>query len=141
MRPASMLRRVLAVVVDFFVLYGVWAALGISGAGRNYPDWSGLGIILLFFVLIDLPLTALFGLSAGRAVAGIRVLRVADGRPPGWVRAALRIALVIVTSPVGLLYWTAETEWLHIFGGKTSHHPRFWWDAAAGTALVRPASR
>jgi hypothetical protein len=55
-----MLRRVLAVVVDFFVVYAVWAAVGIFAAGRDHPEFSSARI-LLYLAAVDLPLTAFFG--------------------------------------------------------------------------------
>lgn len=135
MQPAPMLRRVLAVVVDFFVVYAVWAAVGIFVAARDHPEYSSAGI-LLYLVAIDLPLTTFFGLSVGRAVAGIRVLRVSDGHAPGLARAGLRIAIVTLTGVVGLLYWSLALSLNHYFDIGLGRF-RLWWDAAAGTALVR----
>jgi hypothetical protein len=130
-----MLRRVLAVVVDFFVVNTVWGAVGTFAASRDHPEYSYAGI-LLYLVAIDLPLTAFFGLSAGRAAAGIRVLRVSDGHAPGVARAGLRIAIVTLTGVVGLLYWTFAMSLGHFFDTSLGRF-RLWWDAAAGTALVR----
>jgi hypothetical protein len=134
-----MLRRVLAVVVDFLVVYALWVVVGIFTVARGHPEYSSAGIVL-YLAAIDLPLTAVFGLSPGRAVAGIRVLRVSDGRAPGFARAALRIAIVTVTGVFGLLYWSLATGINHYFAADLGRF-RLWWDAAAGTAVMRPATR
>ncbi|HEV2475498.1 MAG TPA: RDD family protein [Candidatus Dormibacteraeota bacterium] len=130
-----MLRRVLAVVVDFVVLYVVWVGVGLLVVRLSLPVTPGSGIPV-YILAIDLPLTAAFGSSVGRCVAGIRVVRLSDGRAPGLPRAALRILLVLLTGPIALLYWTVAhdiTYWL-----RTPLGPfRLWWDSAAGTAIVR----
>ena len=128
-----MLSRVVALTVDFFVIYAVWTVVGIVLAQSDLPQYSSAGIAL-YLLVIDVPLTALFGASAGRFLAGIRVLRTADGRPPGWARAFLRVALVAATGPVGLGYWLVASFFGIRLGGS-----RLWWDVAAGTALVRRA--
>lgn len=97
-QPATMLRRVLAVVVDFLVLYAVWVAVGLTVVSFRLPVNPGVGLPMVL-VAVDLPLTAAFGLSIGRAVAGIRVIRLSDGQAPGLLRAALRIGLVLLTGP------------------------------------------
>lgn len=135
MQPATRLRRVVAVVLDFFVLYALWAAVGIAMAQFSHQELSGLGLVV-YFLLIDLPLTALQGASPGRFLAGIRVRRTVDGSAPGWPRAALRIALVAVTGLAGMLYWTIALGVEHYSDIKLGRL-RLWWDAAAGTDLVR----
>ena len=135
MQPATMLRRVFAVVVDFLVLYAVVLTVGLSVAGLGHPEFAFLGPVI-FVVAIDLPLTALAGLSAGRWAAGIRVVRQSDGRAPGWTLALVRIALVVSTGIVGILYWNFAYYAAHFWGAELGPL-RLWWDAAAGTELVR----
>jgi hypothetical protein len=75
-------------------------------------------------------LTAFNGVSAGRWVARIRVVRVADGRPPGLWAALLRTGLVVLTGWFGLFSYSLRVRFLG------AAPPRMWWDAAAGTQLV-----
>ena len=138
-QPATMVRRVLAVVVDFLVLYAVWIAAGLTIVDLRIPVTPGVGVPLML-VAIDLPLTAAFGLSVGRAVAGIRVIRLSDGHAPGLLRAALRIALVVLTGPFALLFWSVAHGITYVCGIPLATF-RLWWDAAAGTAIVRSTRR
>lgn len=135
MLPASMLRRVAAVVVDFLFIYAFWVAFGLLMVAMSLPSYAWLGVAV-YLIAIDLPLTARFGLSLGRAATGIRVIRLSDGQAPGWRRAALRIALVVVTGAPGLLIWNLALGGAHFLGANLGPF-RLWWDAAAGTALVR----
>ena len=130
-----MLRRVLAVTVDFFVLYLVWVVVGAVIVELRHPEYSSLGLAV-YFLAIDLPLTALYGASAGRFLSGIRVRRTADGREPGWARAALRIVLVVSTAPAGFLYWSIAHAVVQYLDPRLGRF-RLWWDVAAGTELVR----
>src|SRR5579864_7095666 len=133
--PVTMLRRVLAVVIDFLVIYmfaGIVAGVAYAVSVTQLAGWG----VPLYFLLVDLPLTAVLGLSVGRMAAGIRVVRLSDGRAPGLSRAALRIGLVVTTGPFGLIYWNFIYGIAHFWG--TSIGPfRLWWDWAAGTAFVR----
>ncbi|HET9780767.1 MAG TPA: RDD family protein [Candidatus Dormibacteraeota bacterium] len=133
--PASRLQRAEAVVVDFFCVYLFWISFGLVIDGLGQPSYSGLGIAV-YFICVDLSLTAMFGLSPGRAAAGIRVIRVSDGGAPGLRRAALRIALVVVTGVPGVVYWDVASI-VDYFLGTSFGSARLWWDALAGTAVVR----
>lgn len=130
-----MLRRVAAVVVDFLFIYALWLAFGLLMVAISRPSYAGLGVAV-YLLAIDLPLTARFGLSPGRVATGVRVIRLSDGQAPGWRRAALRIALVVVTGVPGLLIWNLALGGAHFLGLSLGPF-RLWWDAAAGTALVR----
>ena len=119
--PASLVRRSLAVFIDFLVAFGVWVGAGVALRGAWW--------LLILFVL-DVIVTATWGSSPGRWICGIRIVRVADGEAPG-VRAALvRTALVFTTGWLGVV---AVAIAAHVH-----HNPgeRMWWDAAAGTRLV-----
>lgn len=125
MTPAGGVRRILAVFIDFFVFFALWLALGVFIAvGSIY-------YALAVFFLVDVALTSLFGVSAGRFLSGIRVARIDGGRPGPW-RALVRTALVFATGWAGLL-WVSLSLWWDRDGGMSS---RLWWDAAAGTRLV-----
>lgn len=129
-------QRILAVFIDFVVL----CALGISMLiavlnflpALNNPigGYVWLGI----FFVIDLVMTALWGLSLGRFALGIRVIRLDDGRSPGLPRALARIALVLLT---GVFAIPSRTGSGRTYLGLPD---RFWWDRAAGTLLVRSRS-
>jgi hypothetical protein len=122
MQPATALRRIFAVFIDFWVLGALWIGVGV--VSRN-----GLGIVL--FLMIDLLLTAFTGQSIGRLATRIRVVRMDGGGAPGIPRALARIAIVITT---GWVFPLATSRGLHVgYGGLPR---RFWWDAAAGTILV-----
>ena len=65
--PASVLRRVVAVVVDFLVIYVFVGVIAAFSYALSAPQFAGWGLVL-YFVLIDLPLTAFLGQSVGRMV-------------------------------------------------------------------------
>jgi uncharacterized RDD family membrane protein YckC len=127
LQPANGLKRVLAVFVDWFVLTVVSIAVGILPNSSLY-----YGVAL--FLLIDVGLTAFFGLSAGRFVTRIRVVRVSDGGPPGLWAAVLRTGLVAITGWIGLFYYSLSLRF------RDAAPPRMWWDSAAGTQLVLAAA-
>ena len=93
--------------------------------------WFALAVLLLFLVLVVVPQRRV-RCSLGKAIFGIRVVRT-DGRPPGFVRSAVRLAAwaidgVALLLPVGL--------WLAIL---TPGHRRVG-DYLAGTYVVRPSA-
>jgi RDD family len=130
MTQASGVRRILAVFVDAFVFFAIWGAVGLIA--RTGTIFYALGI---FFVL-DTLLTSFFGVSAGRQLAGIRVARSTGGRP-GIVPALIRTALVFLTGWVGLLVISVWLAVLRMFESDRPIPSRMWWDAAAGTQMVR----
>ncbi len=111
------MRRGLATFIDFGVFYAIWAVFGI------FVATAPLYFALRLFLFIDLVLTAPWGLSLGRFLTGIRVLRT-DGRRPGLPRALLRIALVLLTGWIGLFVFLFISP------------DRMWWDAAAGRFVM-----
>lgn len=133
--PASTLQRAVALVVDFLFFWSIVLGLGLASNVASVPTYAGMAYLVAFLVW-DLALTALWGLSVGRAVAGIRVIRLADGGAPGFARAAARIGLVLTTGVVALVYWTFAYEIAYQLGPRLGPF-RLWWDSAIGTALVR----
>ena len=121
---ASSARRAVAVFVDFCVYFSLWGVLD-----SLLPVGSSLYVLILILA-IHVVATAYRGLSPGRLVTGIRVVRTTDDLPPGHLAALLRTALVVATGWLGmfafLLTLRAEEE-----------SPRLWWDAAARTRLRR----
>ncbi len=125
---ASFTRRALAVFIDVFVVYAMWA---VSGALiRVGSFYYALG----FFFVLDVCLTAFLGVSLGRWITRIRVARP-DGSRPGPVAALIRTAIVFLTGWVGLLVFLVTTLLGH-WGFEGLTPTRMWWDAAAGTRLV-----
>ena len=126
---AGGLNRALAVFVDTLVFLAIWTAVGfvIPYGSLLY----GLGV----FLLMDVVLTAFFGLTVGRFVTRIRVVRAADGGQPGLFAALVRTGLVVISG------WIGPFAYLLSLRAFAQGPPRMWWDAAAGTRLVSAASR
>ncbi len=125
---ATAMRRMLAVFIDFFVIYGAWGAFG--PLSRVFSFYYALG----FFFVLDVCLTAFRGVSLGRWLTGIRVVKL-NGGEPGLGAALLRTAIVFLTGWVGLLIFLV-TALLARWGFEGLFPSRMWWDAAAGTRLV-----
>lgn len=127
---ASGVRRILAVFIDFFVFFAAWAVVGaLITAGSFY---YALGV----FLIVDVALTAFLGASVGRWITGIRVVRVTGGRP-GLGRALLRTTVVLVSGWAGLLLLSWLLWLRRLLDSDRPIPDRMWWDAAAGTHLVR----
>ena len=123
-RQADGLRRSLAVFVDFLVFFAIWFAVGV------FLPTGSLVYALALFLLIDVLLTAFIGLSPGRFATRIRVVRDADGAPPGLWPALLRTSIVVLTGWIGMFVYLLQRRYV---GGSA---PRMWWDAAARTRLA-----
>ena len=128
-RCAGGLNRALAVFVDTLVFLAIWTAIGFV------VPFGSLLYGFAVFLLMDVVLTAFFGLTVGRFVTRIRVVRAADGGQPGLFAALVRTGLVVISGWVGLFAYLLS---LRAFDQGP---PRMWWDAAAGTRLVSAPSR
>jgi uncharacterized RDD family membrane protein YckC len=84
---ASMARRVGALLIDWF------ACMLISLAAFRSQYWT----LPIFAVEVYL-LTALTGLTLGKRLTGIRVVRL-DGKPVGFVWALVRTVLLLAVIP------------------------------------------
>src|SRR5579859_236826 len=125
---ASSPRRAVAVFTDFMVYFALWIAVGLFAPTNSF--FYMIGLLLLSDVLG----TAYLGLTPGRLLTGIRVVRQVDNRPPGLRRALVRMGVVLVSGWLGLLLFGASV--------RTGREPqRMWWDVAAGTALVNARHR
>jgi RDD family len=124
---AGGMKRVLAIVVDWFVV-GIISTAIVPVA----HEWSSLyGWVL--FLLLDVVLTAFYGQTPGRYVARLRVVSVRGGGPPGLWPALLRTTLVLISGWLGLFVYLLSLRY-------ADRAPRrMWWDAAAGTQLVSAA--
>lgn len=132
--PAAELdRRFYAFVIDRVLAWGIFAAAGYL-AWRVFieDDRVGLGALVVVgtVVLVSLLYAVLLGvagLSPGKALVGLRVVAVRDGRPIGVPQALLRVALLGVltlpTAGVGLAT-LALTAVLDPSGQRRGGHDR-----------------
>ncbi|GFZ80890.1 RDD family protein [Nesterenkonia alkaliphila] len=89
-------RRILALFIDWGI-----ASL-ISLTWFNYDPWVTLGL----FVLMQVALVGLLGVSIGKRLARIQVVRLRDSAPatiPGPHIALLRTVLLLAVIPVALI--------------------------------------
>jgi uncharacterized RDD family membrane protein YckC len=84
---ASIARRLVALLVDWLV------CMLIAQAVFHSPYWT-----LVIFAVVTYVLTALTGLTLGKRLTGIRVVRL-DGKPVGFARALVRTVLLLAVVP------------------------------------------
>lgn len=119
--PAELDRRFSAFVLDRAVGWGIAAAVGFAVWRFAAPDRIWVAILAFFgaAVLIGLATAVVLGttgLTPGKALLGLRVVRRTDGRPLGVVAATGRSAALglggIPTVGMGLatLAWTAAAD-------------------------------
>lgn len=111
---ASLSRRIGALFIDWLLCTFIVVAL-IRPARADVETWT-----LLVFAAQDLLLTALTGLTIGKRLLGIRVVRL-DGKWIGPLWGLLRTALLLTVIPPLLL--NGDSRGLH--------------DRASNTAVVR----
>jgi uncharacterized RDD family membrane protein YckC len=111
---ASMVRRVGALFIDWFLCTFIVLAL-IRPARADVGLWT-----LLVFAVQDYVLTSLTGLTVGKRVVGIRVVRL-DGRWIGPLWGLIRTVLIMLVVPA--LFMNADQRGLQ--------------DRAANTAVIR----
>jgi uncharacterized RDD family membrane protein YckC len=101
---APMGRRLIALIVDWVLCYLIISAVTSHRifTGSNDPHYSAAswGTLALFTFEVYL-LTAVSGLTVGKRLLGIRVIRTNGGRP-GFKWAALRTALLLFLIPACL---------------------------------------
>jgi uncharacterized RDD family membrane protein YckC len=118
---APMARRLLALGVDWF---GSLAVSGLlfpeDGATRGILAGDRLATLGIF-AISSAVLVGLLGHTIGHRLAGLRVMRLRDGRVPGPVAGAVRSALLLLVVPA--VVWDRDGRGLH--------------DVAAGTVIVR----
>jgi len=97
-------RRLVALIVDWGLCYLIVSALtshrlftGTNDAHYFAASWGTLALFVLEVYL----LTAVSGLTVGKRLLGIRVIRT-DGSRPGFAWAALRTALLLFVVPACL---------------------------------------
>ena len=102
---ASMGRRVLALLIDWL------ACMLIAQAAFHSQYWT-----LAVFAVETYVLVALTGVTLGKRITGIRVVRL-DGRPVGFLWAAVRTALLLAVIPP--LVTDRDLRGLHDRAGNT----------------------
>ena len=138
--PAGLDRRFYAFVLDRLLLWSLYAAAA-AGAyvwflsdERWLPGAALLGATVLLLQLVSATLLGAWGISAGKAALGLRVVAAEDGRPIGVPRALLRtLVLGMATLPTfgfgaAALAWTAVAD---PGGGR-----RGWHDLRSGSWVV-----
>ena len=120
---APMGRRLVALIVDWMLCYVIVSAITAHRifTGTNDPHYSAAswGTLALFVLEVYL-LTAVSGLTVGKRLLGIRVIRT-NGGIPGFKWAGLRTLLLLFAVPACL----------------TDHDQRGLHDRAADTIVVR----
>jgi uncharacterized RDD family membrane protein YckC len=119
--PARMPRRIVALLIDWL--------LSLAVSGLLFPeDGAARGILagdrfatLAVFGVSSAVLVGLLGHTVGHRLAGMRVIRLRDGRVPGPVAGLVRSALLVLVIPA--VVWGRDGRGLH--------------DVAAGTVIVR----
>lgn len=84
---ASMARRLVALLIDWLV------CMLIAEAAFHSQYWT-----LAIFAVTTYVLTALTGLTIGKRLTGIRVVRL-DGKPVGFAKALVRTLLLLLVVP------------------------------------------
>ena len=101
---APMGRRLIALIVDWVLCYLIVSAITAHRlfTGTNDPHYSAAswGTLALFVFEVYL-LTAVSGLTVGKRLLGIRVIRT-NGGVPGFKWAALRTVLLLFAIPACL---------------------------------------
>jgi uncharacterized RDD family membrane protein YckC len=104
MSVAPMGRRLAALIVDWVLCYLIVSTLTAHRlfSGTNDPHYSAAswGTLALFVFEVYL-LTAISGLTVGKRLLGLRVIRT-DGSRPGFRWAAVRTVLLLFLIPACL---------------------------------------
>ena len=115
-------RRLVALIVDWVLCYLIASSIvrhnvfTVTDARYQDAQW----VALLLFVVEVYLLTSISGLTVGKRLLGLRVIRTNGGRP-GFKWAAVRTALLLFVIPACL----------------TDHDMRGLHDRAADTIVVR----
>ncbi|WP_327147704.1 RDD family protein [Nocardia sp. NBC_01329] len=109
----GMFRRIVAMMVDWFIAVGISALIA-----QGMPTSS---VNLLLWFVIGIAAVTLFGFTPGQYFLRIRVIRVDADAPVGFLRALGRQMLLVFVIPA--LFTDADGRGMH--------------DRATGTAVVR----
>lgn len=123
----------LLLTAGFFLLVVSVTAQDPSGGGGLTP--AGVGVLLGGFAVLWLLLCpfalARFGCTLGKALLGLRVVRMRNGKRIGFWRAAWRELVYIVLTPLPVIGWLNLLSCLW-----DKPYQQCWHDKAAGTITV-----
>jgi uncharacterized RDD family membrane protein YckC len=138
--PAGLERRFYAFVLDRLLLWSLYAA-ATAGAyawflrdERWLPGVSVIAAVVLFLQLVSAVVLGGWGVSAGKAALGLRVLDDQDGRPIGVPRAVLRTLVLGVATLPTFGFGTAALAWTAVADGGGRR--RGWHDLQARSRVV-----
>lgn len=138
--PAGLDRRFYAFVLDRLVLWSLYAAAAAGAYAWFLRDERWLpgvavvaGAVLILWVASAVVLGR-WGLSAGKAAVGLRVVDADDGRPVGPARALLRTLLLGVATLPTFGFGAAALAWTAV--ADPSGRRRGWHDLRVRTVVV-----
>lgn len=136
--PAPLDRRLFAALVDGALSFGVLVLLQVVLIGGLSADGGAAGTVVVLLLLLAwigllLYLLAVQGISPGKKLNGLMVVRVDTGSPPGWGAAIVRMLVpgAITTVTLGFGGFLIPLSILLDKDGR-----RGWHDKAAGVIVV-----
>ncbi len=129
---ANPVARIIAAVIDYgaplVIVAGIANGMAVEVPGTleeaQTADPRLMGALLGLYLINQVMLVGLFGVSLGRTLLGLRVVDAQTrDRPPGLVRALLRLVLIVPGLVITIFFF--------ILGRRQGFH-----DLAAGTAVV-----
>jgi uncharacterized RDD family membrane protein YckC len=145
--PAGVERRFYAFVLDRLLLWSLYAAVtaaayaGFLRDDRWLPGAAVIAVAVLLLVLASAVVLGRWGVSAGKAALGLRVLDVQHGRPVGVRRALVRTLLSGLATVPTFGFGAAGLAWTAV--ADPSGRRRGWHDRQTGSWVVdvRPPAR
>ena len=134
LRPASIARRYLAVVLDGVIACAVVIAWVVV---RTITFPHGIGaltapvaavVLGILCQVPSIPCYVITGQTPGMAVLGIRIVNAADDTAPSWPQAIGYHVAMILSSVPALIGWVP---------GVTRPDHRTWFDSVSKTRVVR----
>ncbi len=131
-RRASLVSRLAAAIIDYgapvVIVLGIANGMDLEVPTTTLESWTAqprlLGAILGCWLVNQVILVGFFGVSLGRILLGLRVVDARDkDRPPGLIRALVRVALQWPALLITILFF--------ILGRRQGFH-----DYVAGTAVI-----
>lgn len=131
-RRASVVSRFAAAIIDYgapvMIVIGLANGLGMEIPDTTMETWTAqpriVGAIVGCWLVNQVILVGLFGVSLGRILLGLKVVDARDkDRSPGLLRAVIRLAVLVPTLIVTILFF--------LLGRRQGFH-----DFVAGTAVI-----
>jgi uncharacterized RDD family membrane protein YckC len=138
--PAGLDRRFSAFVLDRLLLWSLYAAAGAGAYAWFFREdrWlPGAGVVVaavLLLGLVSASTVGLWGVSAGKAAVGLRVLDAETGRPVGVPRALLRVLVLGVATLPTFGFGAAALAWTAVV--DPSGRRRGWHDLRTRTVVL-----